>query len=186
MKPILFAALLAVPAVVGAKPAPAPAAATPAVAKVGAAVIGKDNQPAGTVAEITAQAIVIDTGTNKVPVPVASVGVNPKGLWIGMTRAELDAAFTASTAQAQTSFASQLVPGAMVHGLNNAMLGTVKKVEGQFVDLTTPRGDVRLPLSGFGPGPNGVVQLGLTQEQLYAAMGAAAPAAPAPAATPTS
>ncbi len=183
MKAIVLAALIALPATAVAaktdKQAAAPAG--PATVKVGAAVVGKDNQNAGTIAEITAQAIVIDTGMHKVPVPVAAVGVNPKGLWIGMTKAELDAAYIASSAQAQTNFASLLVPGTMVHGLNNAMLGTVRKVEGEFVDVTTSRGDVRLPKNGFGPGPNGVLQLGLTQEQLFAAMGATTPAT-----TPTS
>lgn len=177
MKSLAVIALLAAPTVVIAKTAPAPAAVTGP--KVGLAVVGKDNQNAGTVAEVRADAIVIDTGTNKVPVPVAAVGVNPKGLWIGMTRAELDAAYAASTTQAQSNFAAQLAPGKTVNGLNGAVLGTIKQVEGEFVDLTTARGDVRLPKSGFGPGPGGVIQLGLTQEQLFAAM-------PAPAATPPS
>lgn len=175
MKAIVIAALIALPTGVAvAKTEKAAAAPAPATVKVGAAVVGKDNQTAGTIAQITAQAIVIDTGTNKVPVPVAAVGVNPKGLWIGMTKAELDAAFVASSAQAQTNFSAQLAPGKMVHGKNGAMLGTIKRVEGEFVDLTTARGDVRLPKSGFGPGADGVAQLGLTQDELFAAMGATA------------
>ena len=58
-----------------------------------------------------------------------------------------------------------------------AQLGTIKSVAGDSITLTTPKGDAVLPANGFGPGPKGVT-LGLTAEQLSAAMGAAAPSTP--------
>lgn len=193
MKYVVFASLIALPAAGMAQTTPAapqaPAAgatATAAAPTVGATVVGKDNQPAGTVAQVTAQAVVIDTGTNKVPVPPTAIGSGPKGPTIQMTKAELDAAFAQAAQQAQASL--QLTPGKMVHGSNGAMLGTIKVADAQFVTVTTPKGDVKLPVSGFAPGPDNTVRVGTTAAELDAALGANAssqPAAqPSPAATP--
>lgn len=188
MKYAVFAVLTATSAVALAAqtpPAapPANATAAPAAApSVGATVTGKDNQPAGTIAQVTAEAIVIDTGTNKVPVPVASIGAGAKGPIIAMTKAELDAAYAQAAQQQQANL--QLTPGTMVHGLNDAMLGTIKSADAEFVTVTTPKGDVKLPKAGFGPGTNGTVRVNATAEQVNAAVSAAAPAA-APGATAT-
>ena len=188
MKYAVFAVLTAIPAVAltaqtPPAAAPANAAAAPAAApSVGATVTGKDNQPAGTIAQVTAEAVVIDTGTNKVPVPVASIGAGAKGPIIAMTKAELDAAY-AQAAQAQQANL-KLTPGTMVHGLNDAMLGTIKSADAEFVTVTTPKGDVKLPKAGFGPGANGTVRVNATAEQVNAAVSAAAPAPAAGATTP--
>lgn len=171
MKSLLFASLLAIPAVLSAQ---APAA-LPASAKVGAKVTGSDNQPAGKIAQITDSAVFIDTGTNKVPVPPMAITADGKNLKVTMTKAGLDAAYTQATQQARASFVAQLTPGKMVHGLNGAMLGTIKEADAQFVTVKTARGDAKLPVAGFGPGPDGAtVQVGLTAEQLDAAMSGAA------------
>lgn len=184
MKNLIFLSALALPAaaLAQAAPAPAPTPAASAAPKVGATVTGKDGQPAGTIAQITAEAVVIDTGTNKVPVPPTSIGTSPKGPTIAMTKADLDAAYSQAAAQAKASM--NLTPGTMVHGLNGAMLGTVKSADAEFVTVTTPKGDAKLPRNGFAPGENGTVRVGVTAEQLDAALGGSGPAA-APAATDT-
>lgn len=156
-------------------PAAGVAAKPAAVPTAGSTVIGKDNQPVGTIAQVTAEAIVIDTGTNKVPVPVASIGTNPKGYWIGMTKAELDAAYAQAAQQALANL--DLSPGKMVHGLNDAMIGTIKTADAQFVTVTTGKGEVKLPRNGFGPGTNNTVRVNATAEQIDAAVAGAAPAA---------
>lgn len=187
MKFTVFAVLSVLPAAAlsAQTPPAAPAAnatAAPAAAPtVGATVTGKDNQPAGTIAQVTAEAIVIDTGTNKVPVPVASIGAGAKGPIIAMTKAELDAAYAQAAQQQQANL--QLTPGTMVHGLNDAMLGTIKAADAEFVTVTTPKGDVKLPKAGFGPGTNGTVRVNATAEQINAAVSGAATAAPAAGAT---
>lgn len=188
MKYTVFAVLSALPVAAMAQTAPAAPAATAAPA-VGATVVGKDGQPAGTVAQVTAETVVIDTGTNKVPVPPASLGTSPKGPTINMTKAELDAAYAQAAQQAQANFASQLTPGRAVQGINGASVGTIKSADAQFVTVTTPKGDVKLPVSGFGPGPDAnTVKVGASAEQIEAALGqsgsAPAEAKPAPAPTP--
>lgn len=192
MNRVVFLSLLSLSTAAVAQTAPAPttpaAPAAAAAPAVGATVTGKDNQPAGTIAQITAEAVVIDTGTNKVPVPVASIGTSPKGPTIQMTKAELDAAFAKAAADAQASM--QLTPGTMVHGTDNAMLGTVKAADAEFVTVTTPKGEVKLPRSGFAPGGNNTVRVGVTAQQLDDALASSATpaatteAAPAEAAAP--
>lgn len=185
MKYAVLAVLTALPAaaLTAQTPPAANAAAAPTAApSVGATVTGKDNQPAGTIAQVTAEAVVIDTGTNKVPVPVASIGAGAKGPIIAMTKAELDTAY-AQAAQAQQANL-QLTPGKTVQGVNGASLGTIKAADAEFVTVTTAKGDVKLPKGGFGPGPEGTVRVNATAEQLDAAVAGAATAAPAPGAAP--
>lgn len=142
---------------------------TPTAPTVGATVYDPTGAEVGTIDAITPQAIVIATGTNKVPVPPSSLATNAQGATLSMTKAELNTAFETQQAQAMAQFKTQLVAGATVYGLNGAQLGTIKAADAAFVTLTTAKGDVRLPINGFGPGAQGVT-LGMTAEQLDAAM----------------
>ena len=176
---ILSALAMTVPLAAQAQTAPAAPAATPAPAQgaapaVGATVLDPQGGVVGTIDQITPQAIVINTGTNKVGVPPTAIGTSPKGPTVSMTKAELDAAYAQQQGQAQAEFKSKLVAGTMVHGLNGSMLGTIKAADAQFVTVTTKKGDVKLPVNGFGPGEGNSVRLGMTAEQLDAAMGGAA------------
>lgn len=177
MKNVVYGALALAsiaPAALVAQQAPVPATppAATAAPKVGATVTGKDGQPAGTIAQITAEAVVVDTGTNKVPVPPTSIGQDAKGATIAMTKAELDAAYAQAAQQAQANFASQLTPGKAVQGVNGTPVGTIKSADAQFVTVTTAKGDVKLPVAGFGPGPDGTVRVGATAAQIDAALAA--------------
>lgn len=179
----LLIATLAAPAAV-AQTAPAPAAS--AAPTVGAKVFDPQGAEAGTIDAVSAQSVVINTGTNKVAVPPTAIGTSPKGPTVSMTKAQLDAAFTQAASQAQGQFQSQLVAGAKVFGTGGSELGTIKATDAQSVTITRNGKDVKLPLNGFGPGPQGVT-LGLSAEQLDAAINASAPAAtPAPAEAPKS
>ncbi len=176
----LLLATLAAPAAIAQTSAPAAASPT-----VGAKVFDPQGGEAGTIDSVTAQAVVINTGTNKVAVPPTAIGTSAKGPTVSMTKAQLDEAFTQHAAQAQGQFQSQLVAGAKVFGTGGSELGTIKATDAESVTITRNGTDVKLPLNGFGPGPQGVT-LGMTGEQLDAAIASSAPAAaPAPAATPT-
>ena len=159
-------------------PAPAAASATPAV---GATVTGSDNAVIGTVKAVTPQAIVIDTGTNQVPVPPTSVGKDAKGPgWhMAMTKAQLDQAADQQKAQIAAAVQAAAVPGAQVHGRSGqSVLGTVKTADTQFITITTTKGDAKLPVAAFSMGPTGLT-LGYTQEQFDQVLSASMPAAAA-------
>lgn len=149
-----------------ASPAAAPAGAGPAV---GGTVYDAQGGTVGTIASTDGTNAVIDTGTVKASIPLTSLGTGPKGPVLGMTKAELEAAAGQGAAQAAQNFQSQLTTGATVYGAGGSSVGTIKAVEGQFVTLTTAKGDARLPIGSFGPGPKGVT-IGMTAEQLDAAM----------------
>ena len=66
----------------------------------GAIVYDKAGAEVGKVESATAEGAVISTGSARVRVPVASLGANSRGLLIGMTRAELEAAAAAKASPA--------------------------------------------------------------------------------------
>jgi len=177
----LALATTAIPTLASAQTAPAPAAApaaAPAVAP-GATIYDTAGGVVGTVESVTGGNAVINTGSIKAGVALTSLATGPKGPIMSMTKAELEAAAGQSAAQAAADFKAKLVAGSAVYGTGGASLGTIKAVDAQFVTLTTAKGEAKLPIAGFGPGPNGVT-LGMTAEQLDAAMGGST----APAATP--
>ncbi|WP_185209923.1 hypothetical protein [Sphingomonas sp. NBWT7] len=148
----------------------APAATASAAPTVGATIYDAQGGVVGTIASTDGTSAVVDTGANKAAVPLTSFGTSPKGPTLGMTKAELDAAAGQATAQATADFKSKLVAGTTVYGTGGASLGTIKTVDAQFVTLTTPKGDAKIPVGSFGPGAQGVT-IGMTAAQLQAAMG---------------
>lgn len=68
------------------------AKATAADVKSGASVYDQKGGVVGKIVSSTAKTAVIDTGTTKVSVPRSSLGKSDKGLVVGMTKAEIDAA----------------------------------------------------------------------------------------------
>lgn len=153
-------------------PAPAQAPAAPATPTVGATVYDSAGVSIGTIEQVTPQAVVVNIGTAKVSLPPASIGSGPQGLRIALTRADVEAAARQAQAGQQQQLQAQLTAGATVRGAGGAVVGTIKSNDGTNVVMTTDKGDVALPLSGFGMGPNGPI-IGLTQAQLDAAIMAA-------------
>ena len=178
--PLLAIGLLAAaPAFAQTAPTTAPAAAASANVAAGATVYDTSGGTVGTVASVNGDVAVIDTGTHKAAVPMTSIGKGAKGPTMAMTKAQLDAAAAQQQQQAQAQLQQSLVAGAQVKSLNGtAVVGTIKSADAQFVTLTTPKGEVKLPANGFSMGPNGLI-VGLTADQFDAAVsGAAAPATP--------
>lgn len=174
-------AFLFLPAMAGAQTAPAaPAAgqaqagtqAAAATPTVGATVYDSAGVSIGTVEQVTPQAVVVNMGATKVSLPPNAIGSGPQGLRVAITKAEVEAAARQAQAGQQQQLASQLTPGTTVRGAGGAVVGTIKSSDGTNVTLTTSKGDVQLPLSGFGAGPNGPI-IGMTAAQLDAAITAA-------------
>lgn len=155
--------------------APAAQAGVPAApAKVtqGAQVFDLTGAPVGTVAQVSGTTAVIDTGANKVGVPVGNFAAGPNGLVLPNTKADLDTAATQAAAQTQAQLKSLLVAGTDVHGVNGSVLGKVKSTEGEFVTVTSSKGgDVRLPASGFAATPAGLT-VGIAQADFDKAVAA--------------
>lgn len=162
--------------------ATAPAASASANFAAGAKVLDTKGGEVGTVESVNGDIAVVNTGTHKVSIPIASFGAGDKGPILSLTRAELDAQAGAATAQQSAAFKSSLAPGMAVSDSQGGAVGTIKEVDAQFATIDTTKAQVKLPLSALGQGANGVV-IGMTRVQLEAAAQQAAPAA-APASTP--
>lgn len=150
--------------------------AAPAAAQVtaGAAIVDATGASVGTVAQVNGTTAVVDTGSNKVGVPIGNFAAGPNGLVLGNTKAELDAAATQAASASAAQLKTLLVAGTDVHGVNGQVLGKVKTADGDLVTVTSTKGaDVRLPASGFAAGPNGLV-VGLSAAQFDAAVSAVA------------
>ncbi len=168
----------------------APAAATPSAAKptpapgkptltAGTNVLGSDGVSVGTIESNDGTNSVLNTGTVKVTLANTSFGNSTTGPTLAMTKVQLDAAAGAKVAESSAAMKSKLVAGAQVFGSGGNMVGTIKSADDQYVTLTTPKADVRIPISGFGSNEKGVM-LNMTDAQLDAATAPAPTATPAP------
>ena len=165
----------AAPATTAGQAAPA-AAGAPVGPSVGATVYDTSGAVVGTIDSMTPTVAVISTGTNKVGIPLTSVGKGTNGPVIAMTKAQLDGAAQQQKDQGASQLKAALVPGATVNGAQGASLGaTVKTVDSQYVTLKTAKGDVRLPIGGFALSPGGGLMVGLTADQFATAVSGAAP-----------
>lgn len=168
-----------------AAPAPATTPATTPAPAVGATIFDSAGVEIGKVDSITANAVVVNTGTAKIGLPLTSIGTGPKGPALSMTKADLDAAQAKQQAAASDAAKAKLVAGTAVTSLDGAAVGTIKAADGQYVTVTTAKGDLKVPPTGFSTNATGGVVIGMTSAQLAAATKAPAPAAsPSAAATP--
>jgi preprotein translocase subunit YajC len=160
--------------------APAAAAAAPAAASVaaGAKVFDAQGGEVGTVDSVTNGVAVVNTGTNKVGLPLASFGAGASGPTISMTKAELDTAASQAAQKSAADLKAQLATGATVYGRAGETIGTIKAADAEFVTITRPKGEVKLPITAFGKGDKGVM-ISMTVQELDQAMASAAPATPA-------
>jgi len=182
MKSVLFACVAVAgfgvaPAFGQGAPAPAASATAQASAEIvaGTPVIDPSGNPVGTISSVGPNFVVLKTDRHEVRLSKDSFAFRPKGLTFSMTKEQLNAQVEQSVANLD----QMLAPGAVVHDRQRGTVGTIELVEGDLVTLTLPNGaKVRLPKSGFAPGPSGAV-IGMTAAQLEAQ------AAPAPAPSPS-
>lgn len=150
------------------------AAATPALAQiaVGATVLDTDGGTVGTVTAVNGGNVTVDTGSHKVAIPEASFGTTPDGPLLAMTRAQLDQAAAAAEAQQQQQLAAAIMPGAQVRGSAGAVIGTIEKIEGEYITLKGPSGSAKIPASGLALMSDGL-HFGMRAEEFAAAVAAA-------------
>jgi preprotein translocase subunit YajC len=160
---VAVAGLTGAPALAQAAPAGA-AASSSAEIVAGTQVVDPNGGPVGTISSVGPNYVVLKTDKHEVRLSKDSFAFLPKGLTFSMTRDQLNAQVEQSVANLD----QLLTPGAMVHDRQRAMVGTIEAVEGDLVTLKLASGTmVRLPKSGFAPGPNGPV-IGMTAAQLQA------------------
>lgn len=160
----------------------APAAGAKPVITVGTTVYDPAGGTVGTIEAVSADAVTLSTGTTKVALPATAFGTSEKGTAIGMTKVELEAAAASAAAGASAALQSKLVAGTQVYGQSGTTpIGTVKETTADLVTLTTPKGDVRLPMGGFAAGADGKVIIGMSAAEFDAAVAGAAGATAAPA-----
>ena len=145
----------------------------------GAAVVDTTGAPVGRIEAVQGNVAVISTGTARASVDVASLRPGAGGLVIGMSRAELEAASMRAQAQASSAVKALLQPGATVYGSDGAQAATVDAVDDQYVTLAVESAKAKLPLSAFSRTDGGLA-IGMTAEQLKAAVRAQMPASSPP------
>jgi preprotein translocase subunit YajC len=138
--------------------AQAPAATVAAQLTPGATVYDTSGGEAAKIESVTGDAVVVDTGTNKLAIPKTSFGAGANGPVLTTTKAQLDAAATQAAAEAKAALMAKLVPGAEIRGqAGETVIGSVKSVTGDLVLVTTPNGDVNVPSASFKVGPAGLL-----------------------------
>lgn len=150
----------------------APMAAPGGTVTAGSTVTDAQGGQVGTIDSITNGVAVVNTGTNKVGIPIASFAVTDKGAVLGMTKVQLDAAASEAASAAAAALKAQLTPGTTVYGSAGASVGKIKEADDQYVTLTMPKGPVKLPLAAFSKGPSGP-QITMTAADLDKAVAAA-------------
>ena len=146
--------------------ASAPAANAPNVT-VGAKVSDSTGADVGTIESVSGGNAVISTGTAKASIPVSSFAQGPKGLVVGITKADLEAAVAKAAATP-----ADIAVGASVSDDKGGAVGKVAAVSGDLVTVETPNAKAQLPRTAFAQGPNGLV-IAMTAAQLEQAAKAA-------------
>ncbi len=143
---------------------------------VGATVYGPQGDIVGTVDAVGDGVITVDTGKHKAPLPANAFGTSDNGPTITVTQSQINAMLDEQLAAAAAQRDAALVAGAMVHTAKNAMLGTVKSVDGDNVVVDIEAGPVALKREHFAVDANGTLIALFTMDQIEAAAAAATPA----------
>lgn len=167
-----FAKLAAVAAAIAMTPAAAYAQDVAAVAvTAGATVTGNDDVQIGTVEAVTEDAVLVDTGSYKIPLPMNAFGKAENGFTLNITKAALEEAFAAQQAEAQQKLAAALVEGAAVQTADPQPLGTVDTIDGDNVVITRiDETKVTLPKNMFALDAQGALTARITMAALEEAM----------------
>lgn len=144
------------------------AAAAPALA-AGASIYDPQGNEIAKVDSVAGANVIVSTGTNKLTIPASSFGAGAKGPVIAATKDQLDAAAAQAATASKAALATALKPGATVTGANGTAIGTVKTVDANLVEVSTPKGAVKLPQTAFAVASGGVT-IGMTAAEFDAAV----------------
>jgi hypothetical protein len=166
MMNILVSRLVGVALLATTPSVPALAQQSAAVA-IGMQVTDSGGSPVGTVTGLNGANLLLKTDKHEVLLPKSSFTASGGKLLFGMTQAQLNAEIekTASAASAA------LVAGATVTGLQGTPVGVIDKIDAGKATIKLAAGQsVTVPVSGLRGNANGTVTLGLTADQLKAAI----------------
>ena len=169
---VAAAALAIMPATAHAQDAAPAAAAASVEVTQGASVTGNDGNPIGTVAQVTPDAAIVNTGSHEIPLPLNAFGKDESGLTLNITKTELDAAFAQQMAEAKAALDAAMVAGAAVGTADAQPLGTIDTVEGENVVLALAGAEQKVTLGKemFALNNNGGVIVLATLAQIQQAM----------------
>ena len=163
MKKSLIAAAIAAASLAPVAAVAQEAAATAAAPTVGAKVFDPEGNEIGTVESVQGDVVTVSTGTARAGLPKTAFAMREKGLAIGMTKAQLEAAVNGAAAQNGAAMDAALVVNAPVKSSDGVVLGTVSKVAGEDVSVALTDGaTVALKKSNLGLGADKSLALGMT------------------------
>lgn len=179
MKKAIITTALSAIAVAGLAPAAfaqaaaptAPATNAPATAAAGAAanptvgakVFDAQGAEVGTVEAVAGDNVTVSTGTARAGLPKSAFVSREKGLTIGMTKVQLEAAVNGAQAQTTAAKDTAIVADAPVKSSDGVVLGTITKVEGDAVTLTLSNGSAAgLTKQNIGLAADGSLAIGMT------------------------
>ncbi len=171
------AALAILPAAASAQDAaPVAAAAAEVTIAQGASVTGNDGNPIGTIAEVSPDAALLDTGVHQIPLPRDAFGEDESGLTLNITKTELETSYAEQVAAAEAELTAKLIAGTPVMSADHQPLGTIDTVnEG---DVVLAVGEQRLALgqAAFMVDPTGMLMVRVSKAQIDEAIASAATA----------
>lgn len=149
-------------------------AVTPATAfaqDVGTTIYGSDGKPVGTVVEVDAQVVVIDTGRHKAPVPVSMVFDGPQGKSVNAPKSLVDSMMDERLAEAIAERDAKLVPGTAVVSAGGRAVGTIAAADlgADAIILDSPQGPLRLKREHFAVTPQGQLMVLYSRDQIASA-----------------
>jgi hypothetical protein len=136
----------------------------------GATVYDPQGGEVGKVDSVTNGVAVVNTGTHSVALPVDKFATSDKGPVISVTKVELDKIAADADAQAAAQLDAALVAGAAVVDNAGAALGTIDKIDGDNIILTTEKGPVTFTHKYFAVGADGKLMALVTKDQVFAAL----------------
>ena len=105
--------------------APVAASAAPTV---GATVYGPQGNQVGTIEQVDAQTVIVNTGKHKVPLGVDAFGEGETGPTITVTREQLDAMMDQQLAEVAAQRDAMLVAGTTVFSADKQPVGTIESI----------------------------------------------------------
>ncbi|MCT2400998.1 hypothetical protein [Novosphingobium mangrovi (ex Huang et al. 2023)] len=152
------------------------AAASAVAPTVGAKVFGPEGNEVGTVESVQAGVITVSTGAARAGLPASAFAMREKGLTIGMTKAQLEAAVNGAKAQTDAAKEAAMVVDAPVKSNDGVVLGTISKIEGDDVTVLLSNGASAILKKSYLGLVDNALTLGMTAEAFASQTQASAPA----------